>query len=305
MPIRVPHGSSVIPSSSSLQQIPSCACAITLSWVQPEMQVILGSQNSQSSNMNHSEDITKRESIVFDPKSIPTKLINFSGLERQTSKPQNLTADYVPGDRDICSGRGKSNWNHAGNIYFREMIQSNVRRYIDAPSKADKTAVVSSIVDELRFDGAQFLKQNKHGEWYDIGDMAAKEKVGHSLRDQVTSINRQHKSKQARKEKAPAKQPLRPSFRLSRGRGFSITRASLRSSGQEALRILEAFADDTNFPRSSGLEAMKYLESLSEDQLRLSIPNYNFIDNPLGFDFNELEETSASASEDEGSRCSV
>jgi hypothetical protein len=70
----------------------------------------------------------------------------------------------------------------------------NVNRYIDAPSKNDKTLVVISIVDEVRAEGGRFLKDDIYGRWYDIGDAQARDKVGHSFRDQVTALNRQNSS---------------------------------------------------------------------------------------------------------------
>jgi hypothetical protein len=108
-----------------------------------------------------------------------------------------LPADYEPTNTDICSGRGKAFWNHAGNVTFRQLIQSQVDSYIRAPSKAEKSAIVNAIVEDLRRNGCKFLKQEKNPQdggmtmiWYDMGDAQARDKVGHSLRDQVTAINR-------------------------------------------------------------------------------------------------------------------
>jgi hypothetical protein len=93
--------------------------------------------------------------------------------------------------------RRKKNWGHLGNVHFRNVIRINVNRYIDAPTKNDKTLVVISIVDEIRAQGGRFLKDDLYGRWYDIGDAQARDKVGHSLRDQVTALNRQNPNKPA------------------------------------------------------------------------------------------------------------
>jgi hypothetical protein len=98
---------------------------------------------------------------------------------------------------DVLCGRGKKNWQHLGNVHFRNVIRINVDRYIDAPTKNDKTLVVISIVDEIRAQGGRFLKDDLYGRWYDIGDAQARDKVGHSLRDQVTALNRQNPNKPA------------------------------------------------------------------------------------------------------------
>ena len=114
-------------------------------------------------------------------------------VQEDLRTPTTLPDGYEPRGRDICCGRGKRNWNHAGNVYFRQLVQANVDRDLDAPNKTGKTSVVLSIVEQIRQDGAYFVKQNAEGKWYDIGDTQAREKVGHSLRDQVTALKKGQK----------------------------------------------------------------------------------------------------------------
>lgn len=119
-----------------------------------------------------------------------------SALAQGTNvNPTPLPDPFEPRDQDVCCGRGKRNWNHTGNIQFRNLIQSNVDAYISAPTKTDKTSVVMGIVDQVRKGGSLFVKQDEDtGRWYDIGDSLAREKVGHSLRDQVTAMKK-HREK--------------------------------------------------------------------------------------------------------------
>jgi hypothetical protein len=133
--------------------------------------------------------------------NVPTKLNNIDSLIRGVShqKPSMMANGYIPSNSDICCGRGKQNWNMAGNVNFRKLIRASVARYIAAPKRNDKTAVVISVFDKIRRQGGHFLKQQQqqqHGNgcWYDIGDTAAREKVGHSLRDQVGKSARATKS---------------------------------------------------------------------------------------------------------------
>ena len=125
--------------------------------------------------------------------AVPTKLANIDSVLNSQS-PTSLPENYVPKELDIVSGRGKRNWNHAGNVRFRQIIQASVDGYIAAPSKAEKTTVVVGIVKQFRDEGAYFLKQDDAGHWYDIGDAQAREKVGHSLRDQVTALKKAKKA---------------------------------------------------------------------------------------------------------------
>ena len=60
-----------------------------------------------------------------------------------------------------------------------------------AATKNEKTGIVCNIVEEMRALGCKFLKQDgETNRWYDMGDAQARDKVGHSLRDQVTAYNR-------------------------------------------------------------------------------------------------------------------
>jgi hypothetical protein len=129
---------------------------------------------------------------------VPRQMQNFAHtLLRPRERGDLLPKDYEPTDCDVCCGRGKRNWNHPGNLNFRNFIQSKTDEYMAAPSKTDKTAIVCKIVEDMRGQGCKFINQDeKTGRWFDIGDAQAREKVGHSLRDQVTAINRQIKKEQ-------------------------------------------------------------------------------------------------------------
>jgi hypothetical protein len=124
--------------------------------------------------------------------NIPTKFNNVKNVKPFFTllRPAEMPAGYIPSEFDVCAGRGKTNWNLTGNINFRNMVHASVARYVAASRRNHKTAVVVSIVDEIRRQGGHFFKEqrpNSTGVWYDIGDVAAREKVGHSIRDQVNN----------------------------------------------------------------------------------------------------------------------
>jgi hypothetical protein len=157
------------------------------------------STNNATSNKNKmnpaSNDANNTyNSSTFQLLDIPTKFSNVDSLIRvspRQEKPATMPDGYLPSHSDVRCGRGKQNWNMAGNINFRSVIRASVARYIAAPSKVDKTAVVVSVVNEIRRQDGHFLKQQQEqqygssGCWYDIGNAAARDKVGHSLRDQA------------------------------------------------------------------------------------------------------------------------
>jgi hypothetical protein len=117
--------------------------------------------------------------------------VNITAVHSDLPPGPPFDRSYQPTIRDVCSGRGKKHWNLPGNIAFRNHIQTRVAEYLMRTTKIGKTEMVATIVGELRQQGFQFLKQTKEGHWYDIGDQQARDKVGHSLRDQVTAIRKQ------------------------------------------------------------------------------------------------------------------
>ena len=104
-----------------------------------------------------------------------------------------LPKDFHPGDFDVICARGKQAKNHAGNKYYRSLINQAMEQYSQAKNKYEKTLIVSSIVDEVRerSPGGGFVKQESDGFWHEVGDHLAREKVGQNLRD---GLSKQYKS---------------------------------------------------------------------------------------------------------------
>lgn len=149
------------------------------------------------SDIGDRTDMARLDLIPTTLRNVPTMTMAAMSQHR---KRKSLPPGYQPTEVDVCCGRGKRHWNHSGNVFFRQFIHANVQRYIDAPSKITKTTVVVSIVDHIRNLGGKFLKEDLKGHWYDIGDPLAREKVGHSLRDQVCALNRQDLKQEAKQQ---------------------------------------------------------------------------------------------------------
>ena len=103
-------------------------------------------------------------------------------------KPTLLPPNYKATPSDVCSGRGKSNWSHPGNVWYRQLVKERGPAYRIARTKREKKHITSEILKAVRERGGKFLKVNRNKQWYDIGDLAAYDKISHSLRDQVVSI---------------------------------------------------------------------------------------------------------------------
>jgi hypothetical protein len=157
----------------------------------------------------------------------PAKSNDVNSSLTQTSipkKPAKMPAGYIPSDVDVCCGRGKKSWSSAGNIKYQQVINASSARYMAAPTKHNKSKVIVLIVDEIRRQGGHFLKEQRQGRhfskeqkpggsgcWDDIGDAAARVKVGHSLRNSDSARQRQnqqpiHQCRSTRQDQPPPTQ---------------------------------------------------------------------------------------------------
>lgn len=104
---------------------------------------------------------------------------------------QRLEDGFKPSDYDVVCGRGKGSYNRPGNKRFRQMIRQHLPAYQAAKSKVDKSIVLNRIMDQVRSQNngsARFVKlQDKV--WCEISDEQAREKIGHTLREQMAQIN--------------------------------------------------------------------------------------------------------------------
>ena len=119
--------------------------------------------------------------------------------------PPNHKVVAEPGPYDIVCGRNSGAYNFIGNRRFRVTIEMNLQRYIDSPTREDKTKVIKSIVWMLHDQvGARFLKKEtcktvsadgtrRRGapRYIIMSDKQAREKVGHALRDLVIASRKE------------------------------------------------------------------------------------------------------------------
>jgi hypothetical protein len=117
-----------------------------------------------------------------------------------------------PSPYDIVCGRNSGAYNYIGNRRFRVTVEMHLQRYIDSPTREDKTNVIKSIVWMLHEDiGARFLKKTlvkkndktgrPKGPRYEVmNEKQAREKVGHALRDLVIQARKDNLSEQLQQQ---------------------------------------------------------------------------------------------------------
>lgn len=84
---------------------------------------------------------------------------------------------------DVLCGRDKMSHAHSGNKRFRQIIEMHREGYQTASCREKKTSITCQIVKTIRDSEGRFLKRDDEtGEWSDVGDDYAREKVSHALR---------------------------------------------------------------------------------------------------------------------------
>lgn len=133
-----------------------------------------------------------------------------------------LSSTFTPGPYDVICSRGKKAQSHIGNVRFQSMIEEKARDYANADGKLGKSIIVSEIIDTVRRQSPNggFVKQRKvdntrrhneeegdgGGQWCEVGDWSAREKVSQSLRDHLKgSYKSSASSKKRKREESNAK----------------------------------------------------------------------------------------------------
>jgi hypothetical protein len=127
--------------------------------------------------------------------------------DMQRVEEKELPSDYVVKKVDVICARGKGATSH--NSYYTELLQAREADFLKTTSKSGRHAICVAIVKALRAHGACFIKRNQLTDrWWDIGDIKAREKVGHAIRDRLTSKGIPVRGK--RQQQSPAQKSSEP-----------------------------------------------------------------------------------------------
>lgn len=197
--------------------------------------------------------------------------------ETLNNKRRYLSPDFSPGDFDVICGRGKECYNHTGNLRFRTAINMALAPYNEADTKLQKSLIVMSIVETFRSnsDEGGFVRLDRsRGTWYEIGDEAAREKVGQTIREALVQQDPEKRAKKrikraiskARKTATHIPTQLPKSFRMEETRSSEITLEDEMLAATPPQLLLESSRDWFTPPSSdSDSDAYSDLSSEIED----------------------------------------
>lgn len=122
----------------------------------------------------------------------------------------------------------------AGNIRFRDLIADSIQNYINASTRLEKALVVQRIIDEIHAEGGKFLKKVTSEYHQELTSQQCKDKVGHAIRDAVTSQELKKKSFKFEKKSQDEKSDHKASSAIEQ-RTNRITRDSPENSTEVSL----------------------------------------------------------------------
>ncbi|KAG7363772.1 hypothetical protein IV203_027133 [Nitzschia inconspicua] len=136
----------------------------------------------------------------LDVRSTGDALSPFSATEE---KP--LPNDFKPSEFTVIIGRGKRVRETIGNIHLRTLATTYLSQYADAlKNRQAKTEVVNNVLGIIRAvcpNGGAFVRCD-NGQWYEVSDRVAREKVGYVFRDLLSdSYESSCKSKTAKRKR--------------------------------------------------------------------------------------------------------
>jgi hypothetical protein len=121
-----------------------------------------------------------------------------------------LSVDFCPGKYSVLCGRGKICSTSSGNRRLNNMVKHFVKPYSEAKTKFEKSNIVSAIIATIRQacpPGGGFVKFEE-GEWWEVDDSFAREKIGCLFRDCLHSQYRSsNRAKLSRRKAKPSKEP--------------------------------------------------------------------------------------------------
>jgi hypothetical protein len=100
--------------------------------------------------------------------------------KKNNSKKTRLPPKYVPDKNSVICGRGKACTTNPGNRKLRSLINENLEAYGKADNKVEKTAIVSTIMTNIKNgcpNDPAFVKK-EDGVWWEVDDAFAREKIG-------------------------------------------------------------------------------------------------------------------------------
>lgn len=192
---------------------------------------------------------------------------------QNTSTP--LPSYFQPGEHDVICSRGRNAYNHTGNKNLREVINFHTEQYSQSLSRAEKSILIISVVGIIRSRSPEggfvkFCPKNKC--YFEIGDVRAREKVGHSFREAVSSgthLSRAKTSSSSWTPKCEKSIRNKSSAAAMKNTNHNKLHEPLPYTAPQQTGLLEMFAAEFNFDRRCSLDKHSTVLDIDSSEFRL------------------------------------
>lgn len=120
------------------------------------------------------------------------------GLEEQGEYFDGAT--FCPSPNDVLAIGGMHFYKFPGNCRYRELLESNLKRYDNAGSVSEKIKITNEVLMTVEASGGRFLVRDKKGWWAPANEHTARIKVSNAFRDVRKSIRAQANRKRLKSD---------------------------------------------------------------------------------------------------------
>ena len=191
---------------------------------------------------------------------------------QNTSTP--LPSYFQPGEHDVICSRGRNAYNHTGNKNLREVINFHTEQYSQSLSRAEKSILIISVVGIIRSRSPEggfvkFCPKNKC--YFEIGDVRAREKVGHSFREAVSSGTHLSRAKPSSWTLKCEKSIRNKPDAFTKNTKHHTLHEPLPYTAPQQTCLLETFAAGFNFDRRYSLDKHLTVLDIDSSEFRLML----------------------------------
>lgn len=148
---------------------------------------------------------------------------------KSTDKTKKLLPmEFQPSEYSVICGNKRAFFNSVGNRRFRVICQMHLSEFMNAPSKHEKSFVVTKVMKTLKDacpDGGAFVTLEQ-GRWWEVSDRTSREKIGTFFRDNLSDSYKsssRNKVAQRKQNRSCSPSPRSRSSSPSAPRGRSVS----------------------------------------------------------------------------------
>uniref|UniRef100_A0A7R9WP52 DUF6824 domain-containing protein n=1 Tax=Craspedostauros australis TaxID=1486917 RepID=A0A7R9WP52_9STRA len=223
----------------------------------------------------------------------------FCKNRRDRDQRELMPESFEPTKYSVLLGRGKTNINWFGNRRLRIICEAHLKKYSQAKSRSEKSAIVTAIVDtivEACPSGGFYKKQS--GRWYRVEEELARDKVGCILRDSLADkykSSTKNKVAKRRERRESGRAPMSQTKRSSFASVVSFTDSSFMSCASDDMSTSAASCRPFRRSITSAMPLSVSMNAVRRVSTASLLSTESGSGSSLDFDFCNLDDSEDSA----------